>query len=359
MGDSEFGPEGSLLDLQLKGAGMTPFSRQADGRAVLRSSIREFLASEAMFYLGVPTTRAASMVVSTETKVKRDKLYNGNAKDEKCAVVMRVAPTFMRFGSFEIFRPIDSYTSRSGPSFGKKNDMMPTMLDYVVKNFYTEIRDAFENSSAEERYLLMFEEIVSRTAKTAAYWQCYGFCHGVLNTDNMSILGLTIDYGPYGFMEHFNPKHICNHSDNEGRYRYEAQPDICEENLMMLADALDPIIPRQKTFDYVKDNYQKMYKEKYLTLMYQKLGLVDQGVDPERIELYSSAEAEELISELWELMTVCGSDFTNTFRDLSKLSKSSSITEEDEPVIQTLCKANSAPKEALLMRLSSKYESNP
>ena len=118
------------------------------------------------------------------------------------------------------------------------------MLDYVVKNFYTEIQEAFENSSAEERYWMMFEELVSRTAKTVAYWQCCGFCHGVLNTDNMSILGLTIDYGPYGFMEHFDPKHICNHSDNKGRYRYEAQPEICEENLMMLADAIDPIIPR-------------------------------------------------------------------------------------------------------------------
>ena len=140
---------------------------------------------------------------------------------------MRVAPTFMRFGSFEIFLPKDDYTGRHGPSFGLKKNMMPTMLDYLVTNFYPEINAAFSDGSLEidttagttdQRHLAMFEEIVSRTAKMAALWQCYGFCHGVLNTDNMSILGLTIDYGPYAFMEHFNPKFICNHSDTEGRY---------------------------------------------------------------------------------------------------------------------------------------------
>lgn len=128
-----------LLDLQLKGAGMTPYSRQADGRAVLRSSIREFLCSEAMFQLGVPTTRAASLIVSDITKVKRDKLYNGNAKDEKCAVVMRVAPTFMRFGSFQIFAQTDGQTQRAGPSAGMEKDKMNDMIDYVIDNFYQEI----------------------------------------------------------------------------------------------------------------------------------------------------------------------------------------------------------------------------
>lgn len=129
---------------------------------------------------------------------------------------MRVAPTFMRFGSFEIFTPKDSYTHRQGPSFGKKKEMMPHMLDYVIDNFYKEF------ASEKDKYMLLFKQIVIRTIKMVSHWQAVGFCHGVMNTDNMSILGLTIDYGPYGFVEHFDPKHICNHSDSEGRYRYEA-----------------------------------------------------------------------------------------------------------------------------------------
>lgn len=130
---------------------------------------------------------------------------------------MRVAPTFMRFGSFEIFCQIDSFTHRYGPSFEQKDEMMPPMLDYVMDNFYPEIAQL----QMDNKYELMYEEIALRTAKLAAKWQSVGFCHGVLNTDNMSILGLTIDYGPFGFLDYFNPKHICNHSDNDGRYRYE------------------------------------------------------------------------------------------------------------------------------------------
>ena len=214
-GESEFGPaEETLLDLQLKGAGLTPYSRSADGRAVLRSSIREFLASEAMFYLGVPTTRAASLVVSEESKVMRDKLYDGNAIAEKCAVVLRVAPNFMRFGSFEIFLPQDMRTQRAGPSHGMKDQMLEPMVNYLVSNFYPAIAQSFPEENVAMRAKVMFEEITKRTAEMVATWQCVGFCHGVLNTDNMSLMGLTIDYGPYGFMDHFDPEHICNHSDD-------------------------------------------------------------------------------------------------------------------------------------------------
>ena len=177
-----------------------------------------------MFHLGIPTSRAASLIVSNHTKVKRDKLYTGDVIEEKCAVVMRVAPTFMRFGSFEIFHPKDNYTGRAGPSPspGMQKEMMPNMLNYVIKNFYPKIDAEFDNQRLKTK--AMFIEVVGLTAKTVALWQCNGFCHGVLNTDNMSILGLTIDYGPYAFMEHYNPKFICNHSDKQGRYRYEAQP---------------------------------------------------------------------------------------------------------------------------------------
>lgn len=222
---SEFGPPGTLLDLQLKGAGLTPYSRTADGRAVLRSSIREFLASEAMHYLGIPTTRAASLVVSDDSQVKRDMLYDGNVKNEKCAVVMRVAPTFLRFGSFEIFLGQDEQTNRKGPSHGLKDSMLPPMVDYLITNFFPQIHESVSNDSPQNQQLrvqMMFEEIVKSTAQMVAHWQLVGFCHGVLNTDNLSVLGLTIDYGPYGFLEHYDPKFICNHSDHDGRYRYEA-----------------------------------------------------------------------------------------------------------------------------------------
>ena len=152
--------------MQLKGSGLTPYSRHADGRAVLRSSIREFLASEALHHLGIPTSRAASLIVSDETTVKRDKLYTGHIEEEKCAVVLRVAPTFMRFGSFEIFLPRDETTGRAGPSLGLKEEMMPRMLDYVIENFYQDIKHTDEKS----KYQAFFEEIADRTMKTAALW---------------------------------------------------------------------------------------------------------------------------------------------------------------------------------------------
>jgi len=210
-----------------------------------------------MHHLGIPTTRAASLVVSDKTQVVRDKLYNGNAKMEKCAVVLRVAPTFLRFGSFEIFKPECSVTGRSGPSSGLKNTMMPKMLDYLVENFYPEIKESFKDPV--EQYKVMFEEVVQRTAVMAAHWQSVGFCHGVLNTDNMSMLGLTIDFGPYGWMEHFNKDYICNHSDDKGRYRYEAQDEICKTNLIFLAQALDPVVPLKDTKAFVEANYSRMY----------------------------------------------------------------------------------------------------
>lgn len=221
LGDTD-AVNGELIELNLKGAGLTPFSRQGDGRAVLRSSIREFLCSEAMYGLGIPTTRAASLIVSEKT-VTRDKMYQGFEEQEKCAVVLRVAPNFIRFGSFEIFKEEDSETGREGPSVGLKNQMMPKLLDYL---WDTQFSKRFQNhivARRSEKYKLIFQEIVKTTAETIALWQCYGFCHGVLNTDNMSVLGLTIDFGPFAWMEHFDPNFICNHSDKgRGRYRFNS-----------------------------------------------------------------------------------------------------------------------------------------
>ena len=207
------------VELQLKGAGPTPYSRAADGRKVLRSSVREFLCSEAHHYLGIPTTRAASLVTS-DSRVVRDKMYDGNETHERCTVVSRLAETFLRFGSFEITKGTDPITGRKGPSEGR-TDILRKLLDYVVDTFYADVcsKAAEQGATREEQYLVFFRELARRTAHMVAKWQSVGWCHGVLNTDNMSIVGLTIDFGPFGFMEDFDPQYICNSSDNEGRHR--------------------------------------------------------------------------------------------------------------------------------------------
>ena len=197
------------VELQFKGAGQTPFSRSADGRKVLRSSIREFLCSEAMFHLGIPTTRAPTCITSFESTVIRDKFYDGRAKMEPCTVITRAAETFLRFGSFEIAKERDQMTGRAGPSAGN-TDIITKLADYVIASFYNEIPDN------EDKYKAFLKEISIRTANLVSKWQLVGWCHGVLNTDNMSIVGITIDYGPFGFIDRFDPAFICNASDDRG-----------------------------------------------------------------------------------------------------------------------------------------------
>ncbi|GCC33996.1 hypothetical protein chiPu_0012469 [Chiloscyllium punctatum] len=297
--------QGQRWELQIKGAGPTPYSRQSDGRKVLRSSIREFLCSEAMFHLGIPTTRGGTCVTS-DSKVVRDVFYDGHPKYEKCTVVLRIAPTFLRFGSFEIFKPTDEYTGRKGPSCGR-NDIRIQMLDYVVGTFYPEIQSAhFQNSVL--RNAAFFRELTKRTARLVAEWQCVGFCHGVLNTDNMSIVGLTIDYGPFGFMDRFDPDYICNGSDNRGRYAYNRQPEICKWNLSKLAEALVPELPLEDSQSIIEEEYNTVFEQHYLQKMRKKLGLL-------RCE---KAEDKELVSELLHVFQTTGADFTNTFRLLSE-----------------------------------------
>uniref|UniRef100_A0A4X2JU23 Selenoprotein O n=1 Tax=Vombatus ursinus TaxID=29139 RepID=A0A4X2JU23_VOMUR len=301
------GTGGQRWELQLKGAGLTPFSRQADGRKVLRSSIREFLCSEAMFHLGIPTTRAGSCVTS-ESKVIRDIYYDGNPKYENCAVVLRIASTFLRFGSFEIFKPPDEHTGRKGPSVGR-NDIRIQMLDYVISSFYPEIQAAFAEDSVQ-RNAAFFREVTRRTARLVADWQCVGFCHGVLNTDNMSIVGLTIDYGPFGFMDRYDPDHICNSSDTSGRYAYNKQPEVCKWNLQKLAEALVPELPLEVSEPILQEEYDAEFEKHYLHKMRRKLGLI-------RLEL---EDDRELVSALLETMHLTGADFTNTFYLLSSFS---------------------------------------
>lgn len=299
-----------IWELQLKGSGLTPYSRHADGRAVLRSSIREFLCSEHLWSLGIPTTRALSLVGSDST-VKRDPLYSGNVIDEECAIVCRVAPTFFRFGSFEIFKSKDPLSGSSGPSVEMENEMMPKMLNFLATHHFPDLNEEYKNRDKNELYLKIYEIIVVRTAILAAYWQSYAFCHGVLNTDNMSILGLTIDFGPFGFMEFFDNFFICNHSDRHGRYSYIKQPDICKWNLSKLADALSSVISYEKLKNILDSNYEKTYKEYFYLLNSQKLGLI--------FSYNNEIEDINLIDECNKMLEEFGFDFTLFFRYLSSV----------------------------------------
>jgi uncharacterized protein YdiU (UPF0061 family) len=216
---------GERWELQLKGAGRTPYSRTADGRAVLRSSVREFLCSEAMHFLGVPTTRALSLVATGDIVV-RDMFYDGNPMPEPGAVVCRVAPSFVRFGNFEI------HASRG------ENELLQRLADYIITEHFKEL-----GPPTPEVYKLWFEEVCRRTGVMIAHWMRVGFVHGVMNTDNMSILGLTIDYGPYGWLEGYDPAWTPNTTDLPGRrYAYGRQPDVAAWNLARLANALGPLI---------------------------------------------------------------------------------------------------------------------
>jgi uncharacterized protein YdiU (UPF0061 family) len=269
--------KGELWDVQLKGAGRTPYSRFGDGRAVLRSSIREYLCSEAMAALGIPTTRALA-IVATHEGVQRETMEPG-------AVLTRLSQSHIRFGHFEHFH----HTRRDA-------DAVRLLADHVIAEHFPGLDHA-----------AWFAEVVRRTAQMIAAWQAVGFSHGVMNTDNMSILGLTMDYGPYGFMEAFEPQFICNHSDEGGRYAFDRQPAIGHWNLRALALALTTLIPEADLIAGL-NLYEPAFSERYNALMRAKLGLAE--VAP---------EDNALINELLELMAANKADYTNTFRFLSRL----------------------------------------
>jgi uncharacterized protein YdiU (UPF0061 family) len=275
-----------VMELQLKGAGLTPYSRMGDGRAVLRSSIREFLCSEAMHALGIPTTRALA-IVGSPAPVQRE-------TRETAAVVTRVAPSFLRFGHFEHF----THTARDTAALG-------ALVDAVVEQFYPEAADAPNRAAA------LLEAVSRRTAALLADWQAVGFCHGVMNTDNLSILGLTIDYGPFGFLDRFDPHHVCNHSDHQGRYAYARQPSVAFWNLHALAQALLPLVGGDDTaIDAMKAAmapYPDVFADTMQARMRAKLGLAT--VQP--------GDAE-LADDLLRLMAQDGCDYTITFRALGR-----------------------------------------
>ncbi|GEO08102.1 protein adenylyltransferase SelO [Segetibacter aerophilus] len=245
---------GKTWELQLKGPGLTPYSRRADGRAVLRSSVREYLMSEAMYYLGVPTTRALSLV-STGERVMRDMFYDGNAEYEPGAIVMRVAPTFLRFGNYEIL------TAR------QEVDNLTKLVDWTIDRHFPHIQ-------GEDRVMTWYKEVVERTAAMIVEWLRVGFVHGVMNTDNMSILGLTIDYGPYSFVDDYDPNFTPNTTDLPGRrYAFGKQAAVAKWNLACLAGAIAPLIEDEEKLREALESYDSFYWNKYFQIMANKMGL--------------------------------------------------------------------------------------
>ena len=281
-------------ELQLKGAGPTPYSRTADGRAVLRSSVREFLCSEAMHHLGVPTTRALSLV-GTGDQVMRDILYNGNPAYEPGAIVCRVAPSFTRFGHFEL------------PSARGDVALLEKLLDFTIARDYPELTRKL--SDTNERRAAFFDEVCARTAFMMAHWMRVGFVHGVMNTDNMSILGLTIDYGPYGWLEDFDPNWTPNTTDAGGRrYRFGNQPQVAHWNLAQLARALSKVFPSVEPLQAGMDRYADVYAEASRMMTAQKLGLST-----------LRDEDSEWVTGLFALMNDAQLDMTLFFRLLAQV----------------------------------------
>ncbi len=278
--------------LQLKGAGETPYSRTADGLAVLRSSVREYLCSEAMHNLGVPTTRALSLALSGD-EVLRDMLYDGNSAYEKGAIVCRVAPSFLRFGNYQIF------------AARQDKETLKTLVDYTIKHHFSHL-----GTPSKETYLQFFETVLNNTLEMIIHWQRVGFVHGVMNTDNMSILGQTIDYGPYGWLEGYDHNWTPNTTDNQfKRYRFGAQLEIGHWNLYQLANALYPLIDDTEGLESILKSYNKKAEIQYIAMMRSKLGL-----------LFEGNKDAELIFGLEETLHLTETDMTIFFRKLSSFS---------------------------------------
>jgi serine/tyrosine/threonine adenylyltransferase len=269
---------GEKWDLHLKGAGLTPFSREGDGRAVLRSTIREYLCSEAMYGLGIPTTRALCLVGSNH-QVYREQVETG-------AMLVRMAPSHVRFGTFEVFY------------YRQQHEQLKILADYVIENHFSHLPDG------SARYARFFSEVVECTARLIAQWQAVGWAHGVMNTDNMSILGVTLDYGPFGFIDDYDPGFICNHSDHNGRYAFNQQPYIGLWNLSCLAQALLPLAKKEE-LKAALDRFTPLYEGRYMELMRAKCGLIE-----------AKEEDASLIQDLLALMHLHHIDYTNFFRAL-------------------------------------------
>ncbi len=318
---------GQRWALQLKGAGPTPYSRTADGLAVLRSSVREFLCSEAMYHLEVPTTRALSLVL-TGDEVIRDMLYDGHPKAEPGAVVCRVAPSFTRFGHFEIF------------AARRETEVLRQLMDYTVRVDFPHLLSNRSKPSSET-YAQLFDEVCRTTAEMIVHWMRVGFVHGVMNTDNMSILGLTIDYGPYGWLEDYDPDWTPNTTDAGGRrYRFGYQSRIAHWNLLQLANALVPLFEDVAPLQLALEGYASHYDQRWNEMMAQKLGLRE----------FDPATDTELITDLQEVLGLVETDMTIFFRKLATIETTSDameagISDADGALIEPLIEAYYKPQE--------------
>lgn len=294
--------KGQRWALQLKGAGLTPYSRTADGLAVLRSSVREFLCSEAMFHLGVPTTRALSLVTTGE-QVMRDMFYDGNPRAELGAVVCRVAPSFVRFGSFEIH------------SARQNIELLRELVDYTIRTDFPHLGEP-----SADVYQAWFHEVCAKTAEMIVHWQRVGFVHGVMNTDNMSILGLTIDYGPYGWLDNYDPDWTPNTTDREHRrYRFGNQPQIAAWNLTQLANAIYPLIEQVEPLQEGLNIYSKAFIEGYQEMMAEKLGL----------QVYDTQTDKALIDDLVKVLVLAETDMTIFYRLLADISTETELSDAE------------------------------
>jgi uncharacterized protein YdiU (UPF0061 family) len=302
--------------LQLKGAGPTPYSRTADGLAVLRSSVREFLCSEAIHHLGIPTTRALSLVLTGETVI-RDMFYDGHPKPEPGAIVCRVAPTFTRFGHFEIC------VARGDL------ELLRRLLDYTITTDFSHL-----GPPSREVYLGWFDEVCTRTAEMIVHWMRVGFVHGVMNTDNMSILGQTIDYGPYGWLEDYDPNWTPNTTDAGGRrYRFGNQPRIALWNLAQLANAIYPLIEQVEPLEQALQRYWEEYQCRWQAMMAAKLGF----------ENYDGKVHESLIADLLKLLESAETDMTIFFRLLAGLDVADAGGVDDAKLYESLGEAYYLP----------------
>ena len=338
---------GQRWELQLKGAGLTPYSRTADGRAVIRSSVREFLCSEAMHHLGVPTTRALSLI-DTGDAVVRDMFYDGNARAERGAIVCRMAPSFLRFGNFEILA-----------SRGDKHTLEALARHTITRHFPA------LGAPGPDAYAAMFEEVCRRTALLIAHWMRVGFVHGVMNTDNMSVLGLTIDYGPYGWLENFDPSWTPNTTDrSRRRYRFANQPGVALWNLIRFGEALVPLVSSTESLERALGTYEQTLSSSLRGMWLEKLALRPRGepadADPDRFAgdpaPLGISLGDELLDDLLAVLQLAETDLTLFFRRLPLLpADRSTLERSDAALLEPLGPAFYVPEQldaAVLARLA-------